>query len=420
MGPFGDVLGLPFAFEGLKSFFVEAIFLGITSYGVGPDAAPPPPGHADPDGVRRRRGDLLRDRGQRLDEQPDRVPDRRRPVPREPWRAMFNDGVWLQFAHMWIGAFCWWASSSPGCTPPAAPGAARRAPPARVHGPVRLRDGAAVSQPFVGHLLGLRLATSQPSKLAAFELAIETESLSPLGVGGLLIDGQVRLSIDIGARPDLAQPVHQAGAGAGDLRRRRAADQPRAPGVPVDGGPRHTARAGRGGPLGSLARNDLPDHRWFLWFAVAAARWRWSRRRRVDRDRGRPAAVDDWGVLRTSEAASTSGGPVVEPGRRGRRLPRDDGRGVRRLHSMARRWRAARGTCPARTGRSWDHLGYPRQSAPAWAGGLLGMSSRLAVAAALFVGPWRTRSSAAGLRLGFFDSPRAGTPAAASCGPDRP
>ena len=34
MGPFGDVLGLPFAFEGL-SFFVEAIFLGIYLYGWG-------------------------------------------------------------------------------------------------------------------------------------------------------------------------------------------------------------------------------------------------------------------------------------------------------------------------------------------------------------------------------------------------
>ena len=34
MGRFGDVLGLPFAFEGL-SFFVEAIFLGIYLYGWG-------------------------------------------------------------------------------------------------------------------------------------------------------------------------------------------------------------------------------------------------------------------------------------------------------------------------------------------------------------------------------------------------
>src|SRR5690349_5048605 len=34
MGTYGDVLGLPFAFEGL-SFFVEAIFLGIYLYGWG-------------------------------------------------------------------------------------------------------------------------------------------------------------------------------------------------------------------------------------------------------------------------------------------------------------------------------------------------------------------------------------------------
>src|SRR4051812_2727719 len=34
MGKFGDVLGLPFAFEGL-SFFIEAIFLGIYLYGWG-------------------------------------------------------------------------------------------------------------------------------------------------------------------------------------------------------------------------------------------------------------------------------------------------------------------------------------------------------------------------------------------------
>ena len=48
MGRFGDVLGLPFAFEGL-SFFVEAIFLGIYLYGW--DRLPPRrTWHADPMG----------------------------------------------------------------------------------------------------------------------------------------------------------------------------------------------------------------------------------------------------------------------------------------------------------------------------------------------------------------------------------
>ena len=55
----------------------------------------------------------------------------------------------------------------------------------------------AVVQPLVGHLLGSRLAETQPAKLAAFELATETESPSPLRLGGLLIDGEVRWSIDI-------------------------------------------------------------------------------------------------------------------------------------------------------------------------------------------------------------------------------
>ena len=57
---------------------------------------------------------------------------------------------------------------------------------------------AAVLQPVVGHLLGGRLAETQPAKLAAFELATETDSgASPLRIGGVVIDGVVRFSIDI-------------------------------------------------------------------------------------------------------------------------------------------------------------------------------------------------------------------------------
>src|SRR6201991_4317044 len=101
MGRFGDVLGLPFAIEGL-SFFVEAIFLGIYLYGwnriparvhlwtIVPMAIAGivgtfcvvsvnawmnnPTGFEIRDGV---------------------VTDVR------PWQAMFNDGVWLEFLHMW-------------------------------------------------------------------------------------------------------------------------------------------------------------------------------------------------------------------------------------------------------------------------------------------------------------------------------
>jgi cytochrome d ubiquinol oxidase subunit I len=43
----------------------------------------------------------------------------------------------------------------------------------------------------------MRLATDQPSKLAAMELAVETETNAPLIVGGVLIDGEVRGGLEI-------------------------------------------------------------------------------------------------------------------------------------------------------------------------------------------------------------------------------
>src|ERR1700682_4330601 len=105
MGRFGDVLGLPFGFEGL-SFFTEAIFLGIYLYGWG---RMPPRLHLamlvpmavagvvgtfcvvavnswmnDPTGFQIRGGAV---------------------TDVDPWAAMFNPLAWLQFLHMWLGAF---------------------------------------------------------------------------------------------------------------------------------------------------------------------------------------------------------------------------------------------------------------------------------------------------------------------------
>jgi len=54
-----------------------------------------------------------------------------------------------------------------------------------------------VIQPFVGHLTGARLAEDQPSKLAAIELATESETRAPLLLGGVLIDDEVKLAIEI-------------------------------------------------------------------------------------------------------------------------------------------------------------------------------------------------------------------------------
>lgn len=198
MGTFGDVLGLPFAFEGL-SFFVEAIFLGMYLYGWGrlnpkvhallllPMAAAGVFGTFcvlsvnawmnDPTGFRIVDGKV---------------------VDVDPWAAFLNDQVWLQFLHMWVAAFMvvGFAVASVYAV------GMLRGRHDRHH---RLGFGigfgfataAALAQPLVGHVLGLRVASTQPAKLAAFELATETESPSPLRLGGVLIDGKVRGSIDI-------------------------------------------------------------------------------------------------------------------------------------------------------------------------------------------------------------------------------
>jgi cytochrome d ubiquinol oxidase subunit I len=314
MGPFGDVLGLPFAFEGL-SFFVEAIFLGIYLYGWG---RMPPRRHLamlipmacagvvgtfcviavnawmnNPTGFRIVDGEV---------------------TDVNPWRAMFNDGVWLQFAHMWVGAFMLVGFVVAGVYA-AGMLRGRRDDHHRLGFtvPFVFATVAAVSQPFIGHLLGLRLGTSQPSKLAAFELATETESPSPLRLGGLLIDGQVRFSIDIPvlgsviSRNSFTKPVQ-------GLETIPDADEP-----PINLA--HLAFQSMVG-IGTLLalavvifwlarwrKRDLTDNRWFLRFAVVAGplavvalECGW-----IATEVGRqPWTV--WRVLRTSEAASTSGG----------------------------------------------------------------------------------------------------------------
>ena len=198
MGTFGDVLGLPFAFEGL-SFFIEAIFLGIYLYGWG---RLPPRRHLlmlvpmavagvvgtycvvsvnawmnMPTGFRIVDGEV---------------------TDVDPWQAMFNDGAFLQFAHMWVAAFM-----VAGFVVAAVYAAGLlRGRDDRHHRlgftiPFAFGSVAAIVQPLVGHVLGSRLADTQPAKLAAFELALETEQPAPLRLGGLLIDGEVRYALDI-------------------------------------------------------------------------------------------------------------------------------------------------------------------------------------------------------------------------------
>jgi cytochrome bd ubiquinol oxidase subunit I len=353
MGRFGDVLGLPFAFEGL-SFFVEAIFLGIYLYGW--DRLPPkrhllmlvPMAAAGvfgtycvisvnawmnmPTGFRIVDGEV---------------------TDVNPWRVLFNSGALLQFLHMWVGAFM-----VVGFVMAAVYAAGmlrgRRDEHHRLgfSVPFRFATAAALAQPVIGHLLGMRLGEAQPSKLAAFELATTTEQPAPLRIGGLLVDDQARWFLEI---PKWGSFIAQG-----------SFDKP-VPGldtIPSDEQPpvnlTHLAFQSMVG-IGTLlmfavilfwfARwrgHDLLDTRWFLGFAVVAgplavvaleSGW-------IATEVGRQPWVV-FGVMRTSEAAGANSGlwwlvgatVVVYAGM--------TTGAIIVLRSMARRWRSGEANLPS-------------------------------------------------------------------------
>ena len=353
MGRFGDVLGLGFAFEGL-SFFVEAIFLGIYLYGW--DRMAPrrhlamliPMGASGVIGtfcvvsvnawMNNPAGFTIRD-GAVVDV--------------NPWAAMFNGGVWLQFLHMWVAAFMVVGLLVSGVY---AAGLLRGRDD-RHHRlgftvPFVFGTFAAVAQPLVGHVLGMRIHDTQPAKLAAFELAETTESPAPLRIGGVLIDGHVRWALSIPRLGSIiARNSWDAPVGGLDT-------------IPRDQWPPATmthlafqsmvligSALARFTVVYWLARwrgRDLLTHRWFLWLSVASgllavvcleSGW-------VATEVGRqPWTV--WQVLRTTDAASMSSGlwwsylgiVVVYVGM-------TVGAYVV-LRSMARRWRAGEEDLPS-------------------------------------------------------------------------
>jgi cytochrome bd ubiquinol oxidase subunit I len=200
MRTFGDVIGLPFALEGI-AFFVEAIFIGIYLYGWGRLPARLHLAMLVPIAVAGVVGTFCilavnawmnGPAGFRLVD--GEVTDV------DPWAAMLNPGVWLQFAHMWVATFMVVGFVTAAVY---AVGLLRGRDD-RHHRlgfavPFAFAMVAALAQPVVGHLLGARLNGTQPTKLAAIELADTTEKPSPLVIGGILIDGERRYAIEIPA-----------------------------------------------------------------------------------------------------------------------------------------------------------------------------------------------------------------------------
>jgi cytochrome d ubiquinol oxidase subunit I len=209
MSKFGDVIGLPFALEGI-AFFIEAIFIGIYLYGW--DRLPPRV-HLNtlipimlsglfgtamvlavnawmnaPSGFRIVDGEV---------------------VDVDPAAAIFNNAFWGQFVHMFVATyfvvgFCVAAVYAVGML------RGRRDHLHRLGFTTAFAVAtiAALIQPFVGHVAGMRLAEQQPSKLAAMDMAVETEQNAPLRLGGVLIDGKVYGAIDI---PGLGSLIARAG-----------------------------------------------------------------------------------------------------------------------------------------------------------------------------------------------------------------
>lgn len=200
MRRWGDVIGLPFALEGI-AFFLEAIFLGIYLFGWGrlpgrlhaalllPIAASGLVGTFcilavnawmnDPSGFRIVDGEI---------------------TDVSPWAAMFNHAVWPMSIHMYIAAFM-----VTGFTTAAvyATGLLRgrddRHHRLGFRVPFAFAAAFALVQPLSGHLAGSRLGEAQPTKVAAMELAVETEQPAPLVVGGVLVDGEARYGVEIPA-----------------------------------------------------------------------------------------------------------------------------------------------------------------------------------------------------------------------------
>jgi cytochrome d ubiquinol oxidase subunit I len=117
----------------------------------------------------------------------------------DPLAAMFNDLSWLQFLHMWVGAFMLVGLVVSGVY---ASGMLRGRTD-RHHRlgftvPFAFASVATLLQPLIGHVLGLQVGGMQPTKLAAWELNPVTEH-GPAAekLGGVLIDGHVRWALAI-------------------------------------------------------------------------------------------------------------------------------------------------------------------------------------------------------------------------------
>jgi len=198
MGTYGQVIGLPFALEGI-AFFVEAIFLGIYLYAW--DRLPPRvhlltglpvvlAGTASAFFVVTANAWMNQPTG--FDTEAGRI------VAVDPWAAMFNPATPPQTAHLIVAAFMV-AGFGMASVYAVAMLRGRRD---RYHrlGFLLPFTVAAVLTPVqigVGDWAAHFVADRQPVKLAAMEGVFRTERGVPLHLGGIAVDGELRYALEI-------------------------------------------------------------------------------------------------------------------------------------------------------------------------------------------------------------------------------
>ncbi|WP_213451831.1 cytochrome ubiquinol oxidase subunit I [Rhizomonospora bruguierae] len=198
MGVYGQVIGLPFALEGI-AFFVEAIFLGLYLYAW--DRLRPLPhlltgvpivvaGVASAFFVVTANAWMQAPTG--FDTVQGRI------VAVDPWAAMFNPATPPQTIHMILAAFmvAGYLTASVYAV------ALLRGRHSRYHRlgflvPFTVAALVTPVQIGVGDYAAHFVAERQPVKLAAMEGVFETGTGEPLHLGGVALDGQLRYALEI-------------------------------------------------------------------------------------------------------------------------------------------------------------------------------------------------------------------------------
>lgn len=319
MGPYGDVIGLPFALEGV-SFFMEAIFIAIYLYGwnrlparlhfltlfpiVGAGIAGSFFILSANAWMNSPAGFTIAADGSITDV--------------NPLAAMFNPAVGLEYLHMLLAAYMVAGFTVAGVY---AVGwlKGRRD---RLHRlgfliPFVVAAIAAPVQVLVGDAATRQLIDTQPAKFAAIELLPKTETRAPLTLGGFLSDdGEVRGAIEI---PGLASWLGTRDINGEVPGLDSVAPENRPPANVVHWS--FQLMVAIGTALLALAawfalvwwrRRDLPKSRWFWRCAAAAgvaaavaveAGW-------VTTEVGRQPWIV-YGIVRTKDAVTAANGIVV-------------------------------------------------------------------------------------------------------------